>query len=379
MSYSPGMERSTGPEVTFDAPPPARSVHLDGDERGVARAEATEALAAVLGHPAAVLLTGSCSAALEAAAAGLGLAPGDEVVVPAYTFPTSATAFLARGATVRFADADLMTGNVDPSDVARVIGPRTRAVVAMHYGGVAADMAGLTGLLDGRGIDLIEDAAQGIFASADGVALGRAGRYGTISFHRTKNVSTLDGGALVVNDPADVEAAHVAVDQGTNRRAFVAGRVPAYEWSGPGSAWRMPEAALRLLPGALVEAEQTQHLRHAVWSRYAHELASWAVGHGVGLPVVPDGRRHPAHLFFLVLPDGVERGGFVERCAAAGVQVVRHYGSLPASTYGATLAHPDDRCPNAAVLGQRLVRLPLHPELAPTEVDRVLEVVTSAL
>ncbi|MCU1497017.1 MAG: TDP-4-keto-6-deoxy-D-glucose transaminase [Acidimicrobiales bacterium] len=338
-----------------------------------------EHLSRLLDAPPAVVLTSSCSGALEAAAGCLDLQPGDEVVVPAFTFPTTVVPFVVRGASVRFAEVDPRTGNVDAADVLAKIGPRTRAVVVMHYAGVGAALEVIVPALAGGDVSLVEDAACGIFGAIDGVPLGRTGRFGALSFHHTKNVSAVDGGALIVNDPADLDAVNVGVDKGTNRVQFDRGLTAAYEWSGPGSALRLPEVSLHYLAAELERADDMQARRQAAWSRYAAELPGWADGAGVGLPWVPPGRSHPAHIFHLVLPEAAQRPGFVARCAEGGVQVVRHYGSLPASAFGRTIARADDACPAAADLSDRLVRLPMHHELDDADVDRVLEVVTGAL
>lgn len=355
---------------------PERLPPTDDDAVQLRRAT-TARLHALLGGPPGVELTSSCTHAMEAAAVVLGVGPGDEVVVPAFTFPSTANAFLLGGATIRFADVDPATGNVDPASVERVSGPRTKVVVCTHYGGVACDVDALGGLCRDGGWHLVEDAAHGIFATYRGTPLGRFGTFAALSFHRTKNVSSIDGGALVVNSPELVEPSLVAIDKGTNRAAFDEGRVTSYEWCGPGSAWRMPDPMVQLLAAQLEQADGMQRVRHHVWGRYHRELADWAGELGAALPVVPDGCEHPAHLYWLVLPAGVDRADFVQHCGERGVQVARHYGSLPDSTYGRRIRHPDDDCPAAAVLGEQLVRLPLHHLLTDDDVDRVVAAVTS--
>jgi dTDP-4-amino-4,6-dideoxygalactose transaminase len=341
------------------------------------RTEVTASVADLLGGPPALELTSSCTHAMEAAAVVLGLGPGDEVVVPAFTFPSTANAFLLCGASVRFADVDPATGSIDPDDVARTVTERTRVVVVTHYGGVAPDMTRLGVMADAGGWQLVEDAAHGIFASRDGVPLGRFGAFGALSFHRTKNLSAVDGGALVVNRPELVERSLVAIDKGTNRVAFERGAVASYEWTGLGSAWRMPDPSVAVLAQDLARRDEIQRIRHHVWDRYHRELAEWAGATGTRQPSVPEQCVHPAHIYWLVLPEGLPRADFVEHCARQGVQVARHYGSLPDSTYGRSIGHPEDRCPHAATLGERLVRLPLHHLLDDDDVDRVIDVVTT--
>lgn len=365
-----------GPLIALNARPEPRPVLLEGDD-GVTRAATGARVAALVDHPPALVLTASCSSALETSAALLDLGPGDEVVVPAFTFPTSASPFLARRAAVRFADVDPIAASVTAETVAAVLTERTRAVVLTHYAGIGIDLGPLGDDLAERGIDVVEDAAHGLFASLDDRPLGRLGRFGCLSFHRTKNVSALDGGALLVNREDDVAAALVAVDKGTNRVAFDEGRVRSYEWMGLGTSARMSEGSLHYLAAELDRADAIQDRRRVVQARYQEALAPWAAEHGIGWPDPVPGRCSPAHIAHLVLPTAEARDAFVAHCAAVGVQAVRHYGSLPASGYGRTIRHPDDTCPVAARLADCLVRLPLHHQLSESDVDRVIDAVRS--
>ncbi len=343
------------------------------------RTRTTATLSSLLEDPPGLSLTTSCTHALEASGLLLGVGPGDEVVVPAFTLSSTANAFLLRGATLRFADVDPTTGNLDPASVAERTTERTKVVVAVHYAGVAADLPSLLDQSRDDGWDLVEDAAQGIFASLDGRPLGRWGRLGAISFHRTKNVACGEGGALVVNDPDLLAAAEVSLDKGNDRAAFDSGLVPAYQWSGPGSAWRMPEESVALLARSLEGAAERQRHRHRVWSRYHESLADWAPAVGARLPSIPPGAEHPAHLYWVLLPADVTRSTVQARCRSLGVELVQHYSSLPTTTFGRTLARPDDECPVAATFAERLVRLPLSPSMDDTEVDRVVETLAGSI
>lgn len=340
------------------------------------RDSVTTSVAELLGSPPGLELTSSCTHAMEAASVVLGIGPGDEVIVPAFTFPSTANAFLLSGATIRFADVEAATGNLDPASVERLAGPATRLVVCTHYGGVACDMDALAALAAERGFHLVEDAAHGLFGSHRGIPLGRCGTIGAISFHRTKNLSSIDGGAIVVNDPELVGAVRVAIDKGTNRAEFEQGRVTSYEWSGPGSAWRMPDPMVAVLDLQLSQRDEIQRVRQHAWARYANELKEWAHAIGARLPEVPEWADHPAHLYWVVLPPGLERDVFVAHCSSHGVQTARHYGSLPESQYGSRIRHPDDKCPVAGELGERLVRLPVHQDLTDDDIDRVVDAVT---
>ena len=342
------------------------------------RAATTARLADLLDDPPAVLLTSSCTHALEASMLLAGVGPGDEVVVPAFTLSSTANAALLRGATVRFADVRAEDGNMDPVSLDGVVGPRTRAVVCVHYGGVAADVEELAVVAATVGADLVEDAAHGLCARWQGTPLGRFGRLAALSFHRTKNLSTVEGGALVVNDPELVDAAMVAVDKGTDRHRMESGAASTYEWAGPGSAWRMADPMVTLLDEQLDRVDAVQSRRHQVWDTYRSALSDWADRSGAQLPAVRAGVEHPAHLFWVQLPDGARRADVVAHCAAAGVEVAQHYGSLPDSAYGRTLAVAGDDCPVARDLSARLLRLPLHHELTDGQVERVVAALTRA-
>jgi len=245
----------------------------------------------------------------------------------------------------------------------------------MHYGGVACDMDSLVPLCRNEGWHLIEDAAHGLFGGHGGTPLGRFGTVGALSFHRTKNISCGDGGALVVNDEALLDKVAVALDKGTNRAAYARGSVQAYEWSGSGSAWRLSDTLVPLLADQLARRVGIQAVRHRIWDLYASELADWANGTGTRLPTVHHGVTHPAHLFWLLLPGHVKRQEFVAHCGAQGIEVARHFGSLPMSAFGATQAHAADVCPIARCFGEQLVRLPLRSGLSDRDVERVLDAV----
>ena len=342
------------------------------------RAATTARLAELLDDPPAVLLTSSCTHALEASMLLAGVGPGDEVVVPAFTLSSTANAALLRGATVRFADVRAEDGNMDPASLDGVVNARTRAVVCVHYCGVAADVEELGTVAATVGADLVEDAAHGLFGRWQDTPLGRFGRLAALSFHRTKNLSTVEGGALVVNDPDLVDAAMVTVDKGTDRYLMDTGAATTYEWAGPGSAWRMADPMVTLLGSQLDQADEIQARRHQVWDAYQSQLAGWADRHGVALPEVRPGVEHPAHLFWVRLPDAGRRDEVVAHCAAAGVEVAQHYGSLPDSAFGRTIRVEGDDCPVASDLAARLLRLPVHHQLTDAQVDRVVAALTSA-
>lgn len=283
--------------------------HLSGDGPFTRRCHAL--LERMTGAPK-VLLTTSGTHALEMAALLLDIGPGDEVVVPAFTFVSTANAFVLRGARVVFADVRPDTLNLDPAHLAGLVGGRTRAVVPVHYAGVGCDMPAIRAAADRHGAAVVEDNAHGLTGTYFGRPLGSFGALAALSFHETKNFSCGEGGALVVNDPGLVERAEIVREKGTNRSRFFRGQVDKYRWVDVGSSYLPSEVLAALLASQLEIADQLQARRKAVWDRYAGELRDWAAGVGAVLPTFPAGCDHPAHLFYVLLPtegvpDVVER------------------------------------------------------------------------
>lgn len=288
----------TGAEVGYiqDA---VANAHLAGN--GPFTRRCCEYLTAQLGC-ASVLLTHSCTGALEMTALLARVSDGDEVIMPSFTFTTTATAFVMRGATPVFVDVREDTLNIDPDLVETAITSRTRAIVAVHYAGVGCDMDWLRAIADRHGLILIEDAAQGFAADWHGAPLGSMGSLGALSFHETKNVISGEGGALIVNDPALVDRAEILHEKGTNRRAFYRGRVDKYSWVDLGSSYVASELAAAFLWAQLEKADWITAQRLAIWDRYH---AGFAEPEAAGLlrrPVLPDGATHNAHMYYLLLP-----------------------------------------------------------------------------
>ena len=347
------------------------SGHHSGD--GPMTRRATELLARLHPDAAAILLTTSCTHALELAALALELAPGDDVIVPAFTFVSTANAFALRGARIRFADILPDTLCMDPESVEALATERTRAIVPVHYAGIGCDIDAIASVAHRVGAAVVEDNAHGLFARADGRPLGTLGSMSTLSFHETKNISSGEGGALVVNDPTLVSAAEIAREKGTNRSQFFRGQVDKYTWVGLGSSWLPSEFTAAVLVAALENAESTQAARHRVWSTYHDELSEWAAAAGVGLPVVPAGREHPAHIFYLMMPDLDARSRLISHLSSSGVQAVFHYVPLDTSPFGNRFREGATICEVTHDVGQRLVRLPLYADLAPESVERITE------
>ncbi|MEU4314740.1 dTDP-4-amino-4,6-dideoxygalactose transaminase [Nocardia sp. NPDC024068] len=350
------------------------SDHCHGD--GPFTAAATAKLAAITGAPH-VLLTTSCTHALELAALLLELGPGDEVIVPSFAFTSAATAFAVHGATCVFVDIDTSTGNIDPQAAAAAITDHTKAIVVMHYGGVAADMAALQDLAHGHGLALIEDNAHGLGGTWRGRALGTLGTLGTQSFHDTKNVHCGEGGALLLSDDILMGRAEVIREKGTDRARFLRGQVDKYSWQDIGSSYLPSELNAAVLDAQLTEFHAIQRARHRVWHTYAAGLASWAAGQGVVPMTVPPDRRHTAHLFYLRMPTEEARDGLIRHLADRQIVAPFHYVPLDSSAAGLKYGRTPAPCTRSARFAATIVRLPLWPMLTGDQLDRVLEAVTA--
>jgi dTDP-4-amino-4,6-dideoxygalactose transaminase len=328
---------------------------------------------------AGALMMHSCTAALEAAAILSGVGPGDEVIVPSYTFVTTASAFALRGATPVFVDVEPDTLNVDPAAVAAAVGPATRAVVAVHYAGIAADLDALGHIADDHDLLLIEDAAQGCMAFHDGRALGSVGQLGALSFHETKNLTCGEGGALLVNDESLLEAAEIVCDKGTNRRRFMRGDIDRYTWIGLGSSFGLSDLNAAFLWEQFQHAESITERRVAVWQRY-HDAFAELEQRGVARrPVVPAGRVHNGHLYYLLVESREVRDALLEDLDSRGVNAVFHYVPLHSSAAGRRLGRTHGSLAVTDDLSGRLLRLPLWADLSTDEIERVIEAVHAAM
>jgi dTDP-4-amino-4,6-dideoxygalactose transaminase len=323
------------------------------------------------------LLTTSCTHALEMAALLLDVGDGDEVICPAFTFVSSVNAFVLRGARPVFVDVRDDTLNLDERLLEAAITPRTRAIVAVHYAGVACDMDAIGRIASARGIAVIEDNAHGLFGTYRGRALGSFGTMATLSFHETKNVTCGEGGALLVNDPALIARAEVIREKGTNRSRFFRGEIDRYTWVDVGSSYLPSDLLAAYLAAQLEARAEIQRKRHHLWSRYAAELKSWADGNGVRLPVVPEGRDHPAHIFYLVFPSLSARTAFMAHMRARRILTVFHYQPLHLSEMGVRFGGAAGQCPVTEAVADELVRLPLYFQLSDAEQGAVVAAITS--
>jgi dTDP-4-amino-4,6-dideoxygalactose transaminase len=319
------------------------------------------------------LLTSSCTAALDAAALLLDAEPGDEVIVPSFTFASTANAFAGRGLRPVFADCRPDTLNIDERTVAPLIGPRTRAVVAMHYGGIGCDMDGLQRLAGRHHLTMIEDNAHGIFGKFRGRPLGSFGALATQSFHETKNVTSGEGGALLINHAALVDRAEVVREKGTNRSRFFRGEVDKYTWVDYGSNYLSSELQAACLFAQLRSHDVIQQKRAAIWRCYDTSLRDWAQASDVRLPVVPPQCEHPSHLYYLLLPSAAARSRLIQHLKVRGILAVFHYLPLHLSPMGQRFGGRPGDCPVAEDVSERLLRLPFYTDLTAEDHRTVIE------
>jgi dTDP-4-amino-4,6-dideoxygalactose transaminase len=364
----------TGREGTLVAEALA-SRRWSGDGPMTARASAL--LEKITGSPRA-LLTTSCTHALEMAAVLCDVQPGDEVIVPAFTFVSTANAFALRGARIVFVDVRPDTLNLDERLLERAITPRTKAIVPVHYAGVACAMDVIGELAKSAGASVVEDNAHGLFGRWRGRALGTLGRLATQSFHETKNVACGEGGALLVNDPELAQRAEIIREKGTNRARFFRGEVDKYTWVDLGSSWLPADLLAAVLVAQLEAADAIQAARKRIWAAYARELAGWAERRGgVKLPTVPEGCEHPAHLFYVIVEDLERRTALLAHLKARGVHATFHYQPLHLSEFGKRWGGRAGDCPVTERVADTLVRLPLYADMSETDVARVVEAVAS--
>ena len=349
------------------------SDHWSGDGPFAHRCEGM--LADLLSSPR-VLLTPSCTHALELAALLLDIEPGDEVIIPSFTFVSTANAFALRGARPVFADIRPDTLNLDESGLEPLITERTRAIVPVHYAGIGCEMDAILPVADKHGIAVVEDNAHGLFGSYRGRQLGTFGRFSALSFHETKNLTCGEGGALVLRDDADAERAEVLREKGTNRAAMFRGEIDKYTWVDIGSSYLMPEVQAALLCAQLEVHAETQAHRRRVWDIYMRDLSDWSAAQGVRLPVVPAECEPAYHLFYLLLPDRSNREALTDHLLARGISAVFHYLPLHLSPMGRHFGGHPGQCPVTEDASDRLLRLPFYSQLTEDQQSVVIEAVT---
>jgi dTDP-4-amino-4,6-dideoxygalactose transaminase len=327
-----------------------------------------------------VLLTTSCTAALEMSALLLDLKPGDAVVVPSFGFVTTALAYARQGARILFCDIEDRTLGIDPEHLAKLMDDSVRAVVPIHYSGISCDVEGITAVL-GRWprAELIEDNAHGLFGRFRDRPLGSFGRFASLSFHETKNFICGEGGALIVNDAADIDRAHVLYDKGTNRRAFLHGQVDKYSWIDTGSSFGLGEVLAAFLYGQLQQRDAILAKRRGVFERYQQLLEPAAERYGYRLPIVPAECEQAYHMFYVLLPDTETRNQVLGTLARRGVQATFHYVPLHSSAAGERFAARPSECPVTDSISGRLLRLPFFTSMTPADTECVAREFLSAL
>lgn len=307
-----------------------------------------------------VLLTTSCTHALEMTALLLNIKPGDEVIIPSFTFVTTVSAFVLRGARPVFADIRPDTLNLDEAELERLITPRTKAIVVVHYAGVGCEMDAILEIARRYSIPVIEDNAHGLFGKYKGLNLGTLGCLATQSFHETKNFTCGEGGALLINDSQYIERAEIIREKGTNRSRFFRGQVDKYTWVDLGSSYLPSDLLAAFLYGQLEEREQIQAKRRWLWEYYWSQLHDWAVDTGVGMPVVPPHCEQPYHMFYLIMPSFDDRQALIEYLKSRGILSVFHYLPLHLSPMGLQWGYHFGDCPVTEIISDRLLRLPFY-------------------
>ena len=321
------------------------------------------------------LLTTSGTTALDMAALLCGLKPGDEVILPSYTFSSTATAFVLAGAKLVFVDIRPDTMNLDEKKIADAITDRTRVIVPVHYAGVACEMDTILNLAEKHGLRVVEDAAQGVMATYHGKALGTIGDFGCYSFHETKNYSMGEGGALLIRDGEHIERAEILREKGTNRSKFFRGQVDKYTWVDFGDSYLPSELNAAYLWAQLEQAEEMLARRLAAWNRYDAALRPLAEEGLFGVPVIPEGCGHNAHMYYLKCADLAQRTAFISFMRERGVQCVFHYVPLHSAPAGLKYGrfHGEDEYTTRE--SERLVRLPLFDSITEEQQARVTDAV----
>jgi dTDP-4-amino-4,6-dideoxygalactose transaminase len=321
---------------------------------------------------AEALMTTSCTAALELSAMLLDLQEGDTVIVPSFTFTSTGLAYARQGAGLVFCDIEPVTLGLDPAHLETLLDEHVRAVVIVHYAGIACDVEGIRAVLEQwPDVRLVEDNAHGLFGTWRGEPLGSLGRYATLSFHETKNFVCGEGGALLLNDPEDVERARVLYDKGTNRHAFMLGQVDKYTWKDTGSSFGLSDVLAAYLFAQLEMRETIQGKRRALHEHYVSALAPHTGELDFELMRVPPDRTSAHHMFYVLLPDRDRRNDVLELMRKSGVQATFHYQPLDASDAGRSFAVRETQCPVSRDISDRLLRLPFWNNLGGPELDRV--------
>jgi dTDP-4-amino-4,6-dideoxygalactose transaminase len=348
------------------------SCHISGD--GLFTERCQSLLQDLLAVPR-VLLTTSCTHALEMAALLLDLQPGDEVIVPSFTFVSTANAFALHGGRPAFVDVRPDTLNLDENLLEALVTPRTRAIVPVHYAGIACEMDTILSIAQRHGISVIEDNAHGFLGRYKGRYLGTLGSMAAQSFHETKNVMCGEGGALLLNDPAYIRRAEIVRQKGTDRSRFLRGEVDKYTWVDVGSSYAPADILAAFLYAQLEARDHIQEHRRRIWTTYYNGLGKWARERGVTLPTVPQTCQPTYHLFYLLMPSLEERQALIAHLRKQGILSVFHFQPLHVSKMGRRFGGKPGDCPVAESVSDRLVRLPFYNQLTGEEQESVIQAV----
>ena len=322
-----------------------------------------------------VLLTTSCTHALEIAALLADIGPGDEVIMPSYTFVSTANAFVIRGAKIKFVDIRKDTMNIDENLIEQAITSRTKAIVPVHYAGVGCEMDTIMDIAKGYNLAVIEDAAQGMMATYKGKDLGTFGRFGTFSFHETKNYTMGEGGLILIRDEEDIKRAEVIREKGTDRKKFFRGEVDKYSWVDIGSSYLPSEMNAAYLYAQLEDADKINKKRCRIWNTYRRELEELNQNERIELPYIPDECRHNAHMFYIKTRNTEEREELMSYLKENGIAAVFHYVPLHSSQAGMKYGEFVGQDKNTTTESERLLRLPLFYDLTKDEQSKVIETV----
>ncbi|MCA1977691.1 MAG: dTDP-4-amino-4,6-dideoxygalactose transaminase [Thiobacillus sp.] len=328
---------------------------------------------------AKALLTHSCTAALEMSALLLDMQPGDEVIMPSYTFVSTANAFVLRGGVPVFVDIREDTLNLDENLLEAAITPRTRAIVPVHYAGVSCEMDTIIDIARRYGLRVVEDAAQGVMARYKGRALGSMGDLGAYSFHETKNVISGEGGALLVNDPALALRAEIVREKGTDRSRFFRGEVDKYTWQEVGSSFLPGELVAAFLWAQFEEADSITRKRLELWQHYHEALAGLEADGLLRRPIIPPECEHNAHMYYVLLAPAIDRQSVIARLKAEGIFSVFHYVPLHDSPGGRRYGRVAGEMVHTDALSARLLRLPLWVQMQQQDVERIAGVIRAAV
>jgi dTDP-4-amino-4,6-dideoxygalactose transaminase len=321
------------------------------------------------------LLTTSCTHALEMAALLLDVVPGNEVIVPAFTFPSTANAFVLRGARPVFVDIRADTLNIDETRIEERITERTKAILLVHYAGVGCEVETIMAVARRHGIAVVEDNAHGLYGKYRDRYLGTFGELAALSFHETKNFTCGEGGALLINDARFTERAEILREKGTDRSRFFRGEVDKYNWVDIGSSYLPSDLLAAFLRAQLEHRDQIQSMRRQIWETYARELASWAETNGARLPIIPPECEQSYHMFYVIIPSSKSRQALISHLAGLGILAVFHYLPLHLSPMGLRFGGCEGDCPVTEDLADRLLRFPFFTGMSSSEQAQVIDAV----